>query len=338
MPRGHRGLRRRPRHGRRRPLRRGPPAAVRGRPRALRPRARVLLGGARAPGRRRLPQVADRARLLRLLRREPVPHRHGHRARRARLAARPQRPDRGERALHRPRLRRRPLLLGAERHLGVEPGDHVGLRRRRRDRALRPQLPQVDRAGAGSDRRHPGLPAPHPQPLRHHRADPAERAGAGGDRASAIAGQSAAAKRGDAARRPVYAVVTNCTYDGMCYDAAGAETLLGEERRSRSTSTRPGTATRASTRCTRDRFAMRGDPGRPPGGRTHGLRHPLDAQAAGGAVADLLHPRPRRPRRHRPRPLQRGLLHAGEHLAALSADRLERGRRGDDGRPGRAGR
>jgi len=28
--------------------------------------------------------------------------------------------------------------------------------------------------------------------------------------------------------RPVYAVLTNCTYDGMCYDAAGAEARLGK--------------------------------------------------------------------------------------------------------------
>ena len=69
----------------------GPAAALRGGAGALRPRPRVLLGGARPPGRRRLPQVARRARVLRLLRREPLPHRHGDRARRARLAARPHR-------------------------------------------------------------------------------------------------------------------------------------------------------------------------------------------------------------------------------------------------------
>jgi arginine decarboxylase len=32
--------------------------------------------------------------------------------------------------------------------------------------------------------------------------------------------------KGASAKRPVYAVVTNCTYDGMCYHAAGAEARL----------------------------------------------------------------------------------------------------------------
>ena len=86
----------------------------------------------------------------------------------------------------------------------------------------------------------------------------------------------------------------------------------------------------------RDRFAMRGDPGRSSGGRPHRLRDAFDPQAAGGALADLLHPHPRRPGRHRSRPVQRGLLHPGEHVAALRADRVERRRGGHDGRPGRA--
>src|SRR3954469_25334706 len=34
--------------------------------------------------------------------------------------------------------------------------------------------------------------------------------------------------RGAASNRPVYAVVTNCTYDGMCYDAADAEAILAK--------------------------------------------------------------------------------------------------------------
>ena len=72
----------------------GAVAAIRRSVGALRPRARVLLGGAGPSGRRRVPQVAGRPRVLRFLRRKPVSHRHGHRARRARLDARPQRPDR----------------------------------------------------------------------------------------------------------------------------------------------------------------------------------------------------------------------------------------------------
>ena len=61
----------------------------------------------------------------------------------------PQRPGRRERAQHRAHLRRAPLVLGAERHLRVQPRDHVGLRRRQRNRALRSQLSQVHRAGPG---------------------------------------------------------------------------------------------------------------------------------------------------------------------------------------------
>ena len=40
---------------------------------------------------------------------------------------------------------------------------------------------------------------------------------------------------GAANQRPVYCVVTNCTYDGMCYDSKGAEAYrrLADEFRSR---------------------------------------------------------------------------------------------------------
>ena len=46
------------------------------------------------------------------------------------------------------------------RHLRLEPRDHVGLRGRDRDRAVRPELPQVDRAEPGHHRRHSGLLQP----------------------------------------------------------------------------------------------------------------------------------------------------------------------------------
>ncbi len=73
------------------------------------------------------------------------------------------------------------------------------------------------------------------------------------------------------------------------------------------------------------------------GGRTDRLRHALDPQAARGAVTDFVHPHSRRPGRHRSRPLQRGLLLPGEHVAALCTDCLQRRRGGHDGRAGRAG-
>ncbi len=72
-----------------------------------------------------------------------------------------------------------------------------------------------------------------------------------------------------------------------------------------------------------------------PQGWPDGVRDALHAQTTGGAVADLLDPHPRRQGRHRSWPLQRGLLHAGLHLTALPADRLERRGGGHDGRPRR---
>ena len=188
--------------------------------------------------------------------------------------------------------------------------------------------------GLVAHRRHPGLPEPDPQPLRHHRPDPAGAARAQGDREGdrrEPAGQAA-----PRSKRPVYAVLTNCTYDGMCYDAGEAAGAAGEERR-------PHPLRRGLVRLR----ALQSDvprplrdarrSGRPPEGRPDRLRHALDPQAARRAVADLVHPHPRRPRRHRPRPLQRGVLLAGQHLAALRAHRVERRRGRHDGRPGRAG-
>ena len=90
-PRGHRQLRRGPCRDGHRTLSRAAAAAVCQGAGELQPRARVLLGRARPPGWCRLPQVARGPAVLRFLRREPVPHRHGHRARRARLLVRPQR-------------------------------------------------------------------------------------------------------------------------------------------------------------------------------------------------------------------------------------------------------
>ena len=172
----------RPRSCRDRTLYREPAAALRGCTGALQPRPRIFVGSPRSPGRRRLPQVARRARVLRLLRREHLPHRHGGRARRPRLAARPLRTRRRKRTICGPRVRRPPLVLGSQRHVGFKSGDHVGMRRRRRNRALRSQLPQVDRAGLGHHRRDSRLPQSHPQSLRDHRADSSREARARGDR------------------------------------------------------------------------------------------------------------------------------------------------------------
>ncbi len=233
--------------GRDRALRPGPAAAVHGGPRALRPGPGVLLGGSRPPGRRRLPQVARRPRLLRLLRREPLPHGHGDRARALSARFSATRPDRGERDVHRPGVRRAPLVLGAERHLGLEPGHHVRLRRRQRDRALRPELPQVDRAGPRPHRRHPRLPEPHPQPLRDHRADPA---GSGSSRRRSRR-RSPRTRSPRAPRARVRSTRCSRTAPTTACATTPRTPRPGSRRASTaSTSTRPGTATRASTRCT----------------------------------------------------------------------------------------
>ena len=241
-------------------------------------------------------------------------------------------PDRRERALRGAGVRRAPLLLGAQRHLGLQPRHHVGLRRRRRDRALRPQLPQVHRAGAGAHRRDPGVPEPHAEPLRHHRPDPA-----GAARARRRSRRRSPRTRWRRTRR----ASGRCTpWSPTAPTTACATTPPTREARLAKSVDRIhfDEAWYGYARFNpmyRDRYAMRGEPGRSSDGRPDRLRHPLDPQAAGRALADLVHPHPRRPGRHRPRPLQRGLLLAGEHLAALRADRVERRGGRDDGRPGR---
>src|SRR3954468_23091318 len=63
-----------------------------------------------------------------------------------------------------------------------------------------------------------------------------------------------------ASKRPVYAVVTNCTYDGMCYNAADAEARLAKSvDRIHFDEAWYGYA--RFNPMYRDRFAMRGDPG-----------------------------------------------------------------------------
>ena len=116
----------------------------------------------------------------------------------------------------------------------------------RPDRALRPELPQVDRAQPGDDRagsRSTWFPA---QPLRDHRADPAGTLKAAALKA-AIKANPLVTKGIET--RPVYSVVTNSTYDGLCYNARRVRSC-STPASTASTSTRPGTPTRASTRST----------------------------------------------------------------------------------------
>ena len=249
-----------------------------------------------------------------------VPHRHGHRARPARLAARSHRPRRGERAVRGARLRRAPQLLGRRRHLGIESHDHAGVHERGRPGRARPELPQVDRAGPDADRR-------------AARSTCSPRATATGS-SGRFRRRRWSRRRSARRRRPARSRAT----------AAGPEAgLLGGhqlhlrrallQRRegagscsrraaTGSTSTRRGTATRASTRCTQTTSpcaAIRRDHSGP-----DGVRHALDAQAAGGAVAGVVHPHPRREGRDRPPSLQPGVHDAHDDVAALPDRRFER--------------
>ena len=82
------------------------------------------------PGWHRLHPQSRWTRLLRLLRREPVPYRQRCRARFPRLAARAFGPNRRGRSLRGPGFRRAPLILRADRDVGLEPDDHRFDRRR----------------------------------------------------------------------------------------------------------------------------------------------------------------------------------------------------------------
>lgn len=64
-------------------------------------------------------------------------------------------------------------------------------------------------------------------------------------------------------KKPVYAVVTNCTYDGMCYDAVGAQDILAKSSdRVHFDEAWYGYA--RFNKMYRDRYAMRGDPAKHP--------------------------------------------------------------------------
>ncbi len=95
-------------------------------------------------------------------------------------------------------------------------------------------------------------------------------------------------------RTPVYSVVTNSTYDGLCYNAVAVEKLLD------------GTVDRVHwdeawygyarfNPIYRNRYGMRGDPKDHTG--PDRVRDALDAQAACGVVAGVVPAHPRRPRR-----------------------------------------
>ncbi len=94
-----------------------------------------------------------------------------------------------------------------------------------------------------------------------------------------------------AGERPVYAVVTNCTYDGMCYDAARVQELLGESV----DTIHFDEAWYAYARFNpiyRDRHAMRGDPAsHPADGPTVFATHSTHKLLAALSQASYIHVR-----------------------------------------------
>ena len=137
------------------------------------------------------------------------------------------RPDRRGRAQRRPGLRRRPHLLRAARRLHLPTAWSATTRRPRRDRPGGPQLPQVGPARRWSSAApapstwsrpataRPGRPACHPP---RSRPTPC---------ATACRGHPLA-------RTPCpgqYAVITNSTYDGLCYDAVRRRRAARSEQR-----------------------------------------------------------------------------------------------------------
>ena len=291
------------------------------------PGVRVLVAHAGPHGRHRVPQVAGRPDLLRLLRREPAALRPLDQRRQPRLAARSHGPDRRAREVRGARVRRASHLLRHQRHVDVEPRDLHGGRRPRPDRAVRSQLPQVDRAQPGHDRRHPELPRAAAQPLRDHRPDPAGR-GSARKRSRPRSRRTRSCTKG-IDTRAVYSVVTNSTYDGLCYNARRVEELL-DPSVDRIHFDEAWYAYARFNPLYRDRHAMHGDPKDHTG--SDGLRHALHAQAAGRALAGVVPAHPRRPQPDPARALQRVVHDARVDVAALSDHRLERHHGRDDGR------
>ena len=133
--------------------------------------------------------------------------------------------------------------------------------------------------------------------------------------------------------RAVHSVITNSTYDGLCYNARRVEELL-DPSVDRIHFDEAWYAYARFNPLYRDRFAharrSEGSQG------SDGVHDALDAQAARRAVAGLVPAHSRRPQRHSACALQRVVHDACVDLAAVSDHRLERHHARDDGRPRRA--
>ena len=135
----------------------------------------------------------------------------------------------------------------------------------------------------------------------------------------------------DIDRRAVHAVVTNSTYDGLCYDVERVEALLGDSvDRLHFDEAWYGYARFHPLYA--GRFAMRGDPAtRHADGPTLFATQSTHKLLAALSQASYIHIRDGR-RPDRPRALQRGVHDACVDLAAIRDHRVERRRRSDDGR------
>ncbi|SUH40340.1 arginine decarboxylase [Salmonella enterica subsp. enterica] len=92
-----------------------------------------------------------------------------------------------------------------------------------------------------------------------------------------------------AGQKPSYSVVTNCTYDGVCYNAKEAQDLLAKTSdRIHFDEAWYGYARFNPIYC--DHYAMRGEPGDHNGPTV--FCHPLHAQITECAFTSFLHSRP----------------------------------------------
>jgi arginine decarboxylase len=152
--------------------------------------------------------------------------------------------------------------------------------------------------------------------------------------AAAIAANPLAQAAGQT--QAVYCVVTNCTYDGMCYDAEGAQDLLSQScDRLHFDEAWYGYA-RFNPMYER-RLAMRGDPSsHDDDGPTVFATHSTHKLLAALSQTSYIHVRDGRGAIEHARFNEAYGAQAFD-LAAVPADRQQRGRRGHDGRRGGPG-
>ena len=145
------------------------------------------------------------------------------------------------------------------------------------------------------------------------------------------------AREGRAARRPVLAVLTNSTYDGLCYDVEHTTRALSESV-DRIHYDEAWYAYARFNPIYEGRYGMHR--GQAVAGRRDRDGDALDAQAAGGAVPGLDDPHPLGTGAGGAGALQRGVHDAHLDLAAVQHHRLDRRLGEDDGRcrPGADGR